>query len=306
VTVGSALPIPASAMELHVHARSTPYPRGGPQRAPVADADVPWTSPLPHYAPPDYTASQVRRGPPRADPPSPAGLPFNTLDAAYRIDRRSASASAYAIDASSGRPLNPAGRTGCAGRGLLGRWGPNHAADPVVTRWVRQRRSSRSTQGACEDDQEVARGPDGRPLLEFVAILRRDGGGWALPGGKVEPGDSVSATLRKEFGEEALNALGVGKQRAAEIGAQIDALFASGGVELFRGYVDDPRNTDNAWMETTAVHFHDDGHAFDALALHAGDDAAAVRWTTITPDLQLYASHRQFVLAAAKRVGAFH
>ena len=24
------------------------------------------------------------------------------------------------------------------------------------------------------------------------------------------------------------------------------------------GYVDDPRNTDNAWMETVAFHFHDD------------------------------------------------
>ena len=33
-----------------------------------------------------------------------------------------------------GRPLNPRGRTGLAGRGLLGKWGPNHAADPIVTR----------------------------------------------------------------------------------------------------------------------------------------------------------------------------
>jgi len=30
---------------------------------------------------------------------------------------------------------NPIGRTGMHGRGLLGRWGPNHAADPVVTRY---------------------------------------------------------------------------------------------------------------------------------------------------------------------------
>lgn len=34
-------------------------------------------------------------------------------------------------------PLNVAGRTGIAGRGLLGRWGVNHAADPIVTRWKR-------------------------------------------------------------------------------------------------------------------------------------------------------------------------
>lgn len=36
-----------------------------------------------------------------------------------------------------GLPLNPIGRTGISGRGVLGRWGPNHAADPVVTRWKR-------------------------------------------------------------------------------------------------------------------------------------------------------------------------
>lgn len=29
------------------------------------------------------------------------------------------------------------------------------------------------------------------------------------------------------------------------------------GVELYRGYVDDPRNTDNAWIETVVVNFHD-------------------------------------------------
>lgn len=27
---------------------------------------------------------------------------------------------------------------------------------------------------------------------------------------------------------------------------------------MYAGYVDDPRNTDNAWMETVAYNFHDD------------------------------------------------
>lgn len=31
---------------------------------------------------------------------------------------------------------NRHGRTGLRGRGLLGRFGPNHAADPIVTRCV--------------------------------------------------------------------------------------------------------------------------------------------------------------------------
>ena len=28
--------------------------------------------------------------------------------------------------------------------------------------------------------------------------------------------------------------------------------------QIYRGYVDDPRNTDNAWMETVVMHFHDE------------------------------------------------
>lgn len=35
-------------------------------------------------------------------------------------------------------PRNPAGRTGVENRGLLNRWGVNHAADCIVTRWKRK------------------------------------------------------------------------------------------------------------------------------------------------------------------------
>ena len=55
------------------------------------------------------------------------------------------------------------------GRGLLGKWGPNHAADPIVTRWKRDSTGNKVLS-------------DGKPLLEFVAIKRRDTGEWAIPG----------------------------------------------------------------------------------------------------------------------------
>ena len=45
---------------------------------------------------------------------------------------------------------------------------------------------------------------------------------------------------------------------------------------LLPGYVDDPRNTDNAWMETTAFHFHCSFKLGQMLKLQAGDDAAKV------------------------------
>lgn len=62
---------------------------------------------------------------------------WNSIDKA--IDRRSFEG-IYKID--NNYPLNPAGRMGIRGRGLLGRWGPNHAADPIVTRWKRDEKES--------------------------------------------------------------------------------------------------------------------------------------------------------------------
>lgn len=86
-------------------------------------------------------------------------------------------------------PLNPRGRTGIRGRGLLGKWGPNHAADPIVTRWHQ-----------AEDEYG---NPVGEPRLQMVAIKRKDTGDFAIPGGMVDAGESVSLTLRREFTEEA-------------------------------------------------------------------------------------------------------
>lgn len=41
---------------------------------------------------------------------------------------------------------------------------------------------------------------------------------------------------------------------------------------MYRGYVDDPRNTDNAWMETVAYNFHDEeGDGLGTFAFHAGN-----------------------------------
>lgn len=57
-----------------------------------------------------------------------------------------------------------------SGRGLLGRWGPNHAGDPVVTRWAKNQNN------------------DKKKVLEIVLVTRRDSGELALPGGMVDAG----------------------------------------------------------------------------------------------------------------------
>jgi len=179
-----------------------------------------------------------------------------------------------------GRPRNPRGRTGMTGRGLLGRWGPNHAADPIVTRRM-----------------------DGR--IEMVAIRRKDTQEWAIPGGMVDAGEVVSLTLRREFEEEAGN---VPEQFRNTLKKLLDELFAKGPHNklVYKGYVDDPRNTDNAWMETTAVHFHCNDELGRLLKLQAGDDAKDVCWLPVDEKnpiyANLYASHRHFVNLAVRNL----
>ena len=47
-------------------------------------------------------------------------------------------------------------------------------------------------------------------------------------------------------------------------------------LQIYKGYVDDPRNTDNSWMETQALNFHDeDGTSVGAFNLHAGNITGA-------------------------------
>lgn len=192
-----------------------------------------------------------------------------------------------------GYPLNPIGRTGIIGRGLLGRWGPNHAADPIVTRW------KRDTNGIVQVDRHTK-----KPILEFVAIERRDSGEWAIPGGMVDPGELLSVTLMREFMEEALNCLEK-SDIDKEIVRNSMMEFFTKGDEIYKGYVDDPRNTDNAWIETVAMNFHDDDNSVvGKLALKAGDDARNVRWMDITRHINLYASHGEFIKKTALKCNA--
>ncbi|XP_061418133.1 ADP-ribose pyrophosphatase, mitochondrial [Lethenteron reissneri] len=271
---------------LNVKCRGGLYSGSTVKRFPVPDDHVAWGAAFPEYAPKEYTAPAVLAGPVWADPQHTedwGGRPpkFNELDG--KIDRRSHMGRYEVID---GLSRNPIGRTGIKGRGLLGRWGPNHAADPIVTRWKR-------VGGVVEKK-------DGKPILQFVAIKRKDNNEWAIPGGMVDAGEKVSLTLRREFGEEALNSMQLGGADRKHLQEQINKLFSAGEM-VYKGYVDDPRNTDNAWMETVAVTFHDDnGENVGRLPFQAGDDAVGVKWVDAHSAIKLYASHTLFLQKTAK------
>lgn len=161
-------------------------------------------------------------------------------------------------------PLNPCGRTGIAGRGLLGNWGPNHAADPIITRY-------NPSTGNLE-----------------VLLIKRDNNEWAIPGGMVDASDpNISAAAARELQEET--------------GTKISMADAK---EIYRGTVRDPRNTDNAWMETVALHKHLDNKlsllADKNLKAHDATEIKKIRWVKWDdPRMNnLYASHTEFIQKA--------
>ncbi|KAJ6657510.1 hypothetical protein lerEdw1_002445 [Lerista edwardsae] len=246
--------------KLHNKARTSPYPGSKVERDQVPNDKVDWLVEWEDYSPVEYTARSVLAGPKWADP----------------------------------EIGNPVGRTGIVGRGLLGRWGPNHAADPLITRWKRD-----------GSGNKVAHPVSGKDILQFIAIKRKDCGEWAIPGGMVDPGEKLSAALKREFSEEAMNSLQKSGAEKEEMEKQLNQLFNQDHFVVHKGYVDDPRNTDNAWMETEAVNYHDEsGETMDNLHLEAGDDAGKVKWVDISEKLKLYANHAEFVRLVAEKRGA--
>ena len=112
----------------------------------------------------------------------------------------------------------------------LGHFGPNHAADPIVTRWKRN-----------EDGEMIKHPKSNRPILQFVCIHRRDTKEFALPGGMVEKKEKVTDTLQREFHEETLNFPDMDARTKHELSARIKDIFENGGIRIYCGYVDDPR-----------------------------------------------------------------
>ena len=229
--------------------------------------EIDWAVASPNYNPPQYTAPSVmHRG---ADPLTPEpSIQYNQRDA-QGIDRRSHTGEYTVQD---GVPLNPSGRTGLAGRGALLRWGPNHSVASVVTRWSRGSAPSGSQR-----------------MLEFVAVKPPNSGTWHLPGGLVEETNAEPAeAFRHTFGEQALGlkpTTPAEQRQAAEQALQAVFDSAAHRVELYRGMVQDPRNTDNAWVEVIARHFHGNDAAFHSLPLCGDSPETQVAWLAMSDDM---------------------
>ncbi|KAG9349264.1 hypothetical protein JZ751_027707 [Albula glossodonta] len=91
---------------------------------------------------------------------------------------------------------------------------------------------------------EETEGYEGRCALEFLAVWDKKEGVWAIPGGPVHSEELLPQRLEAILGRKLHEQVKAKLEGQAEIN------------KVHHGYVDDHRNTDNAWVETTAFNIH--------------------------------------------------
>jgi len=290
---------------IHLFSRQSPYPGTRVKRFPIADRYVPWEVLYSIYDPIVYSKPRndfppedrgrvdedlllVREDKVRKMPDlkwnfcsvSGAGI---TTDRTSWLKNEDGSQLIYKLD-SAELPINPMGRTGLRGRGGLHRWGPNHCIFLVVTRW-------RVADGFMQSVNVAEEAKD----LEFICMLdRKLGHLLSLPGGFIMQNDSVYDVIKNQFTLEPI------KERWKEetvheyfghfarapagdfvdiVGEDAEQLNFTSAL-LMKSYLDDTRNTDNAWIEAEVWHYHYTGsQSFDTNL------PIRFRWKKITSNL---------------------
>lgn len=177
-----------------------------------------------------------------------------------------------------GKPCNPHEEFAFRnGRFLLGKWGPNHAADPILT------------------TDPIS---DGEPFRVLV-VTRGDCSLAALPGGMIDDEEDTdqrgyTRTIQREIVEE-----------AAEPSVAVQNALANGEV-IYTGYVHDPRNAKHAWIETIAVWGHISSLDASSVTLRpaADGETRSSYWMDMTENniRELYASHPDWVRIVLRKL----
>lgn len=126
-------------------------PSSYPARLRVLIDEAPWRIVCPSYQPPYYVDTTVLR----SDSSKKRGGWADPEDFSEVACRDSLLKEATHRD-DEGRPLNPRGRTGIAGRGLLGLWGANHMVGAVVTRINRETAALEVLLGKIQETDAVS------------------------------------------------------------------------------------------------------------------------------------------------------
>ena len=185
-------------------------PDSYPPRLRVPIDEAPWGAECPDYTPPYHVDPAVLSN----GAPEKAGGWADPEE--FVKDREPGEREIADVHDAAGRALNPRGRTGIAGRGLLGRWGTNFMVGAVVVRT-----------GGTAGELDILLGQAG------------PGGDLSLPNGFVASGENRETAMARVLEDTT--------GWRPEPGT---------GDVVFEGYGYDARQTDHAWIEIQARLFH--------------------------------------------------
>ena len=206
------------------------------------------------------------------------------------------------------------GRTGARGRGCLYRYGPNHEIMAVVTRWKKQKNKPIFIER--------------RKLLEFIAVKDPLTGLTNIPGGiilgdeskysvvcrtlmelvfddqDVEKGETFSEEDMLTFFASFATNVPISRlyDKSSPRNELVDLLNELGFIAtmIYRGYIDDPRNTDNSWIEAEIWNFHyDKEDIFEKKIKHPES-----KWREVSSNVRI--NSNEIIADALKEIAEIH
>ena len=165
-------------------------------------------------------------------------------------------------------PINPYGPTGIGGRGLLEKWGPNHISEPIIITYDYSRN-----------------------IKQLLVIEKKDTPGvYTLPCGMQDSCEYFSNTVTQQLKDKTN-----------------DILDIKNVTFIYSGYVNDSRNTDHAWVETSVYLFYLNDIQRKKLLKTINEDnndnkKNSIKLINIDDEneiyIKLYSNHKEFVQIA--------
>ncbi|CAH8563889.1 unnamed protein product [Heterobilharzia americana] len=192
-----------------------------------------------------------------------------------------------------GYPLNPCGRTGLAGKGLLPHWGPNHAIIIAITR-------PDPLNGRYEN----------LPIMQ-VGLLHNNQQlclPWYLTDHRQDCDfQDCSANVIRVFIQRRLINLFNDKQ---QLQLMLISLKAASVSIAYTGYITDHLNADHAWIEGVLFNIHEnEEHPFEKDFLKVfleSESTEQVAWVNIGRLTGIRSSHDELLARIALHRGAFY
>ncbi|CDS40777.1 transient receptor potential cation channel [Echinococcus multilocularis] len=264
-------------------------------RVNIPDGMVDWKVPYPEYRP--FMANTERIAypyPEIEDGPGvdPTKLHYNTYDALQGVSRCCLKGRVRVSRGPlepCGLPLNPRGRSGLGGKGMLPHWGPNHV---IILAFTRYSTSPADFQVAVLDRHQCSCLPwffvDHRESCDFrgcAAKVMRD---FLLQ-------RTTSLYTNANFELESIKDTLIYSINEMEISLISD------------DFLDEHLNADHAWIEAVCINFHSKGHApfhTDATKLFLEDSKVeSARWYDFKGPINLRPSHEPLLIELLKHHG---